>query len=57
MCRWMGSHFHDWIDYNGVSFSTELLEWCSIFFRFFGVRKCLIFNLWLAKVAECLYCR
>ena len=17
MCRWMGSHFHDWIDYNG----------------------------------------
>ena len=23
MCRWMGSHFHDWIDYNGVAFSTE----------------------------------
>ena len=21
MCRWMGSHFHDWIDYNGVAFS------------------------------------
>ena len=20
-CRWMGSHFHDWIDYNGVAFS------------------------------------
>ena len=20
MCRWMGSHFHDWIDYNGVTF-------------------------------------
>ena len=21
MCRWMGSHFHDWIiDYNGVAF-------------------------------------
>ena len=18
MCRWMGSHFHDWIDYKGV---------------------------------------
>ena len=18
MCHWMGSHFHDWIDYNGV---------------------------------------
>ena len=21
MCRWMGSHFRDWIDYNGVAFS------------------------------------
>ena len=21
MCRWMGSHFQDWIDYNGVAFS------------------------------------
>ena len=19
MCRWMGSHFTDWIDYNGVA--------------------------------------
>ena len=27
MCRSMGSHFHDWIDYNGVAFSIELLEW------------------------------
>ena len=26
MCRWMGSHFNDWIDYNGVAFSIELLE-------------------------------
>ena len=24
--RWMGSHFHDWIDYHGVAFSIELLE-------------------------------
>ena len=31
MCRWMGSHFHDWIDYNGVAFSIELLEWGHIF--------------------------
>ena len=23
MCRWMGSHFHDWIDYNGAAFSRE----------------------------------
>ena len=27
MCRWMGSHFHDWCDYNGVAFSIDLLEW------------------------------
>ena len=31
MCRWMGSHFHDWIDYNGVEFSIELLEWGRTF--------------------------
>ena len=37
MCRWMGSHFHDWIDYNGVAFSTGLLEWVA-YFRDFGVR-------------------
>ena len=23
MCRWMGSYFPDWIDYNGIAFSTE----------------------------------
>ena len=23
----MGSHFHDWSDYNGVAFSIVLLEW------------------------------
>ena len=27
----MGSHFHYWIDYNGVAFSFELLEWGCIF--------------------------
>ena len=21
VCRWMGSHFHDWSDYSGVAFS------------------------------------
>ena len=31
MCRWMGSHFHVWIDYNGVAFSIELLEWGRTF--------------------------
>ena len=34
MCRWMGLHFHDWIDYNGVAFSIELLE-CFTHFRMF----------------------
>ena len=36
MCRWMGSHFHDWIDYNGVAFSIELLvlEWGRTFSDF-----------------------
>ena len=34
--RWMGSHFHDWIDYNGVAFSKESLEWGHIFSDFWG---------------------
>ena len=38
MCRWMGSHFHDWIDYNGVAFSKELLEWGRTFSDFWGKR-------------------
>lgn len=31
MRRWMGSHFQDWIDYDGVAFSLEFLEWNRIF--------------------------
>ena len=31
MCRWMGSHFYDRIDYNG---SIELLEWGRTFLEF-----------------------
>ena len=43
MCRLMGSHFHDWIDYNGVAFSIELLEWgCT--FSDFGVKKFFLHN-------------
>ena len=34
MCRWMGSHFHGWIDYNGVTFLVELLEWERTFSDF-----------------------
>ena len=36
MCRWMASHFHDWIDCNGVAFSIELLEWGRTFSDFWG---------------------
>ena len=36
MCRWMGWHDHDWIDYNGVAFSVELLEWGRTFSDFWG---------------------
>ena len=44
MCRWMGSHFHNWIDYNGVAFSKELLEWGRTFSDYFlGVRQFFIF--------------
>ena len=43
MCRWMGSHFHDWTDYNGVAFSKELLEWGRTFSDFWG-RELFIFT-------------
>ena len=36
MCHWMGSHFHDWIDYTRVAFSIELLEWGRTFFFILG---------------------
>ena len=38
MRRSMESHFHDWIDNNGVAFSTELLEWGGTFSDFLGKR-------------------
>ena len=37
MCRWVGSQvFHDWIDFYGVAFSIELLEWDRTFSDFWG---------------------
>ena len=36
MYRWMGSHFHDWIAYNGVAFTIELLAWGRTFLDFWG---------------------
>ena len=43
MCHWMGSHFHDLIDYNGAAFSIELLEWGHTF-SVLGVRQLFIFT-------------
>ena len=36
LCHWMGSHFHDCGDYNGVVFSIYLLEWGRKFSDFWG---------------------
>ena len=38
MCRWMGSHFHDWIDYNGVTFFV-VTRMGSHVFGFSGMGK------------------
>ena len=36
MCHWMGSHFHDWIDYNGVAFSESYCNGVAHFLLFWG---------------------
>ena len=38
MFRWMGLHFPDWVDCNGVTFSLELIEWGCIYSEF-SVKK------------------
>ena len=38
MFRWIGSHFHDWTDYDGVVFSIKLLKRGRTFSDF-GVRQ------------------
>ena len=45
MCRWMGSHFHNWFDYKGVAFSVELLEWGRTFLDFWGKKVLHIYGL------------
>ena len=44
MCRLMASHFHDWNDYDGVTFSIELLEWGRTFPDFLGLRQFFLFT-------------
>ena len=39
MCRWMGSHFHNWTDYNGVTFFSRVTRMGSQNFGIFGIRK------------------
>ena len=34
MCRWMGSHFHDWSDSNGVAISIVTDLWVKNVFIF-----------------------
>ena len=36
MCCWKGLHFYNRIDYNGVTFLVELLEWGRTFSGFLG---------------------
>ena len=55
MCRWVGSHFHDWIDCNGDAFSIELVEWGRTFSDFWG--KTVLHILRLTNVPEFFYCR
>ena len=46
MCRWVDSHFYDWfINYNGVAFSIELLEYGFAHFRICWVRKFFIIKI------------
>ena len=36
VCFWMGSHFHNWTDYNVVTFLVELPEWGRRFSGYLG---------------------
>ena len=31
ICHSVGLHFHDWMDYNGIIFLADVLEWGHIF--------------------------
>ena len=40
MCRWMGSHFHNWVDYNGVGYIfSRITRMGSHIFEISGIRK------------------
>ena len=50
MCRWMGSHFDDWIDYSRVAFSIEFTRMGWHIFGFWGWESCSYLR--LANVPE-----
>ena len=55
-----GVAFHAWIDYNGVTFPLELLEWARTFSDFLGVRQFLIFGSAVVftlhdAISDCIY--
>ena len=39
-----GVAFHDWIDFNGVAFSVELLEWGRTFSLLLGNKVLLLYG-------------
>ena len=39
MCDWMGSHFPDWVDYNGVVIFNRVTRMGSLIFGGLRVRK------------------
>ena len=52
MCRWMGSHFQNWTDYNGVTFLVELLtEWGRTFWDFLDKKIPVGWNLKIGRLA------
>ena len=51
MCRWMGSHFHNWTDYNGITFLVELLEWGRNFSGFWDKKILVSMDLKIGRFA------
>ena len=41
MCCWMGSHFHDWIEYDGAVFFNTVTQNGVAHFRIFWGKKVL----------------
>ena len=50
MSRLMGSHFHDWSNYNGVAFSIDLIEWGRKFSDFWVA--CVAWRFWLGALSN-----